>query len=324
MASNDNPPSGTKSKWRGWRLALLLILIILVLLDAALLIYQHHAHHKSPAIPAPQESQAPQAATPAASPVPPSFDIVRVNMQGDAVLAGRAEPGALVTVKDGDDIIGTVTADSQGEFVLLPTAPLALGMHEITLSETLKDGRVIKGLQSVSVDVPGNGKPPLAVVSGPNGSQVVTGQGPQAGQLGMGAVDYDMHGHAIFSGTAPAGARVTITLGGQTLGQVVADADGRWHLSASAPDAPGILTLNAVTAAGVALPPVGVPFAPEELITALKDGHVVIQPGDNLWMIARKVYGHGIMYTLIYSANASKIHNPNLIFPGQDFVLPKK
>jgi len=26
---------------------------------------------------------------------------------------------------------------------------------------------------------------------------------------------------------------------------------------------------------------------------------------------------------LIYSANAGQIHDPNLIFPGQNFVLPK-
>jgi nucleoid-associated protein YgaU len=29
------------------------------------------------------------------------------------------------------------------------------------------------------------------------------------------------------------------------------------------------------------------------------------------------------MYTLIYTANASQIHDPNLIFPGQAFALPK-
>ncbi|MEW6436631.1 MAG: LysM peptidoglycan-binding domain-containing protein [Pseudomonadota bacterium] len=44
--------------------------------------------------------------------------------------------------------------------------------------------------------------------------------------------------------------------------------------------------------------------------------------GDSLWRISRKLLGHGTRYTLIYEANASQIRNPNLIYPGQVFVVP--
>jgi nucleoid-associated protein YgaU len=44
--------------------------------------------------------------------------------------------------------------------------------------------------------------------------------------------------------------------------------------------------------------------------------------GDSLWRISRKVFGHGIRYTLIYEANADQIRDPSLIYPGQIFVLP--
>lgn len=328
MASNDKISSEATQKRRSLRFTILILLVILAVGDGVLLLYLHYkGAHKEAAVlqatSAPQTPAVPPAANPAGQSLP-SFDIVRVSPQGNAVLAGRAKPGAKVTIKDGDIVLGTVVADAQGEFVLLPTTPLAPGTHEITLSETLPDGQVIAGTQSASIDLPGNGKPVLAVVSGPNGSQVVTGQGPQPGKLAMGAVDYDTHGHAIFSGTAPAGANITVMLGGQTLGHAKADATGHWSLAAPVPDQPGIITLNATSAAGVAQPPVSVPFAPEKLSVALTEGHVLIEPGDNLWMIARKVYGKGVMYTLIYSANATQIHDPNLIFPGQDFVLPKK
>jgi len=46
--------------------------------------------------------------------------------------------------------------------------------------------------------------------------------------------------------------------------------------------------------------------------------------GDSLWRISRKIFGLGIRYTLIYEANASQIRNPNLIYPGQIFVVPPK
>lgn len=322
MASNDNKTVSAAPGRRKFRLILLIVLVILALIDGALLLYLHHQKAAHKATPAPAQSSAVQQTAPAVA--PPHFDIVRVGPQGDTVIAGRAVPGAKVTIKDGDTVLGTVVADAQGEFVLLPAAPLASGTHEITLSETLPNGQVVDGAQSASIDLPGDGKKVLTVVSGPGGSAVVTGQGPKPGDLAMGAVDYDTHGHAIFSGTAPAGATVTVTLGGQVLGTAKADEAGNWHLSAPTPTGAGTITLNATSSTGSALPSVSVPFAPEQLATALQDGHVVIEPGDNLWMIARKVYGHGIMYTLIYSANAGQIHDPNLIFPGQNFVLPSK
>ncbi|MCC5977161.1 MAG: LysM peptidoglycan-binding domain-containing protein [Salinarimonas sp.] len=53
-----------------------------------------------------------------------------------------------------------------------------------------------------------------------------------------------------------------------------------------------------------------------ELSTAL------VERGDSLWRISRQVYGRGIRYTEIFEANQDQIRNPNLIYPGQVFVLP--
>jgi len=50
---------------------------------------------------------------------------------------------------------------------------------------------------------------------------------------------------------------------------------------------------------------------------------VIIQPGDNLWTIARHIYGRGIQYTIIYEANRDQIRDPDLIYPGQVFATPK-
>ncbi len=45
--------------------------------------------------------------------------------------------------------------------------------------------------------------------------------------------------------------------------------------------------------------------------------------GDCLWNIARKFYGNGAKYTVIYNANRGTIGgNPNLIYPGQVLVIP--
>jgi nucleoid-associated protein YgaU len=45
--------------------------------------------------------------------------------------------------------------------------------------------------------------------------------------------------------------------------------------------------------------------------------------GDNLWRISRSTYGEGKRYSVIWKANRNKIDDPDLIYPGQIFVLPK-
>ncbi len=49
-----------------------------------------------------------------------------------------------------------------------------------------------------------------------------------------------------------------------------------------------------------------------------------VSRGDSLWRISRLTYGAGTRYAVIYGANRKQIRNPDLIYPGQVFVLPKR
>lgn len=54
-----------------------------------------------------------------------------------------------------------------------------------------------------------------------------------------------------------------------------------------------------------------------------KEQSYVVKPGDSLYKIAKSIYGDGSQYNKIYVANKSIIgNNPNLIFPGQKFIIP--
>ncbi|MSP14622.1 MAG: LysM peptidoglycan-binding domain-containing protein [Chloroflexi bacterium] len=50
--------------------------------------------------------------------------------------------------------------------------------------------------------------------------------------------------------------------------------------------------------------------------------HVVV-PGDTLSGIAYQHYGHASLWPKIFEANTDKISNPNLIYPGQELVIPE-
>ena len=69
----------------------------------------------------------------------PSFDVVRVEPGGDAILAGRAEPGSeVVVLLDGKEV-GKAEVDSRGEWLLLPSEQLAVGSHRLDL-EARREG----------------------------------------------------------------------------------------------------------------------------------------------------------------------------------------
>ena len=62
-----------------------------------------------------------------------SFDIVRVEGDGAAVVAGRSGPGADVVLKLDGNIIGRAHASERGEWVIVPEQPLAKGDHLLVL-----------------------------------------------------------------------------------------------------------------------------------------------------------------------------------------------
>jgi nucleoid-associated protein YgaU len=50
---------------------------------------------------------------------------------------------------------------------------------------------------------------------------------------------------------------------------------------------------------------------------------VTVQPGLTLWAIAQDQFGDGVLYVQVYEANKDRIRDPDLIYPGQVFALPK-
>ncbi len=114
-----------------------------------------------PAAPTPVTSVTPG---PAAAPEPPRFDVVRVGARGVVVVAGRAPPGAEVVLLEDGREIGQARADARGEWVILPTEPLAPGSRQFTLRARLAGGEEVTGTEVVVVVVP---DPASFVAEGP-------------------------------------------------------------------------------------------------------------------------------------------------------------
>jgi len=80
----------------------------------------------------------------------PVFDVARIDRTGDAVIAGRAAPGAIVELLRNGERHDRVVADQSGQFVMVPPL-LPLGSYELTLKSTQPDGKQATSTQSVAV-----------------------------------------------------------------------------------------------------------------------------------------------------------------------------
>lgn len=261
----------------------------------------------------------------------PTFDIVRVERDGSTLAAGRSLPGARIQLKANGEVVAEVTADDNGEWVAVLEKPLSPGTTELRITAINPDGSSTDSKQVVTVSVPENEDGQMLVVRSEPGKASKVLQGPgvpaDAGSLVLETVDYDDKGNVIISGRASAGATVRVYVGGELVGETTADETGHWELSPETDIAPGqyALRVDQVDEAGQVVGRVEVPFERgerEAVMAALREGKVVIQPGNNLWNIARRLYGSGFSYTVIYEANKDQIRDPNLIYPGQVFETP--
>src|SRR5258706_1026196 len=80
----------------------------------------------------------------------PVFDIARIERTGDAVIAGRAAPGAIVELMRNGERHDRAVADQSGQFVMVPPR-LPPGNYELTLRSRQPDGKQATSKQSVVV-----------------------------------------------------------------------------------------------------------------------------------------------------------------------------
>ncbi len=86
----------------------------------------------------------------------------------------------------------------------------------------------------------------------------------------------------------------------------------------------GCAKQEGVTSASLTEEQESIPAGTDEGTASLDSNHVV-KGGECLWWIAEyeDVYNDPFMWPLIYDANKKQINNPDLIYPGQTFHIPR-
>ena len=227
-----------------------------------------------------------------------------------AVIAGRAAPGAKVTVLDHGD------ADRQ--------------RHRRSERRMGGDDRSALGARRAGSDLVGAGarrpprhrnrrhprpsscpkppaQPPVAVAlpQGPGAARSIGAVGARAPRhVALDMVEYDASGRTILSGRADPGANVEIFIDDHVVGSATPAADGGWSLALQTGVPVGLYHLRLVSR--------GADGKAEETTLDMRRAapgelgggdYLAVVPGNNLWHLARRSYGDGLRYVEIYRAN---------------------
>jgi len=296
----------------------------------------------------------------------PAFDIARIEPTGEAVIAGRAMPGATVELLRNGEFHHRAVADQSGQFVMVPPR-LPSGTYDLTLRAQQPDGKQARSKQSVAVALEPNAtERPVVALMTPNKPTVVLSQPaasqPMAAPLVVEAVETEPGGKLHVSGQARPGAALRLYLNDSFVASVTAGTDGRFAVTINEGVAPGSYRVridevgsnsgavraraevpfkvpDTATTSGPAqatssteqrpqLATAGTTVPPQETspstVIVPKIATTTVSRGDSLWRLSHLTYGAGTRYAVIYKANRAQIRNPNLIHPGQIFVLPTR
>ncbi len=178
---------------------------------------------------------------------------------------------------------------------------------------------------------------PTVIAVGEQGVEVLQADESRRPTTRIAAITYDPEGEVVVAGIAPERMRVRLKADARPIKELLPEEGGRWR--ARLPELPPgtyDLSVEAVDESGRVVARDTTPFRKESparvaeakaAAAARKNPPLVtvtVQPGNTLWGISRRHYGGGRFYVWIYDANADRIRDPDLIYPGQVFVIPDR
>jgi nucleoid-associated protein YgaU len=188
--------------------------------------------------------------------------------------------------------------------------PSALGMRTLATPAPASGSRV--AIQSVAADAlggliaRGSAQPNTALRLYLNQADVAEAKTQSDGRWSL----------TIKSGMSPGGYVIQADEINPSGATVVASANTPFDY----PDVPAAPALQAAAAPASAEPSVP-PSPADPVIESVQTKRVAT--GHTLWALSKSYYGDPTRYPAIVEANRAQIHNPNVIFPGQVFVVPK-
>ena len=252
----------------------------------------------------------------------PEFDIVRIEKEGNVVIAGRWMPHKNISVMVNGRIIATEQTNFDGEFVYSTQKAWDAGNYTIVL---VGNDPEIKSNESVFVYISENGpQNSVSLLMTKDGSTLL--QMPsslQDNDLTVSKIDYLDSGRIVVTGDGLPRLRVSLSLNDEYVGFARVSDYKHFGLGADVGElVPGqeySLTVRMHDGDGRTVGYVFHKFTMPEM-TGDDDTYYTVRRGDCLWIIARNFMRRGILFSIIAERNGIK--NPDLIYPQQLLQVP--
>lgn len=256
----------------------------------------------------------------------PSFSGARVGASGEAVLSGHGEPGSRISAIVSGEAAGYGVVSDRGEWNIVIDRPLTMGPLEITLKAE-SEGGAVRSEDALVLYLAGPGITPIALNMrfGQPSRFLQRPDDLPAAALSVDSADYDTAGGFSITGRAAPNSSVRLYLDNQPLGDAHAEPNGDWTFRPKAV-APGAYTLRVdqLGLKALVVQRIEVPFERLDAAAVTQtmlgdDDTLAVQPGENLWRIARASPGLGFQYAVLYRSREEQARDPNLVYPGQVF-----
>ncbi|ODM71464.1 peptidoglycan-binding protein [Bradyrhizobium elkanii] len=247
-------------------------------------------------------------------PLPPgNYDLtLRMTRDGKQVTSKQSVAVALEAATRERPMVALMAPDKPVRVLSQPAATAAAGKVAIEAVETEPDGKL---------HVSGQAAPGATVRLYLNGSLITSATADEAGHLSV----------TINKGVTAGNYQVRLDDVDPTSGKVRARAEVPFNVPDTMTTASIPVSPTSSGRADVAKPQLAA--AATATASDVKSPSAVIVPkittttvarGDSLWRISQRAFGTGQRYAVIYRANSQQIRNPNLIYPGQVFVVPAR
>ena len=252
----------------------------------------------------------------------PTFDIVRIEKDGDVVIAGRWLPHQNISIMVNNKIVATERTDYAGEFVYTTSTAWKPGNYTIALLGAEPE---VKSSDKVFVYISDAGvENSVSLLMTKEGSTLL--QAPamlRDGDLAVSKIDYLDTGRIVVSGDGLPRLRVSLALNGDYMGFARVSDHRHFGLGADVGELESgkeyELAVRMHDGDGRTIGTVLHKFVMPEM-TGDDDTYYTVRRGDCLWIIARNFLRRGVLFSVIAERNA--IQNPDLIYPKQLLQIP--
>lgn len=290
----------------------------------------------------------------------PTVDTLRVEANGEVLIAGQTAPNTVVAVVVDGVEVARATSDGTGGFVAFAGLPPSTQTRALILQADPDGAEVVSDQsyfiapvaapepQAPSIEAPEQvaeeaPEPdaqqqvaPAVIVADAEGVTVVQSASPQVlDNVALDSITYDPEGEVLIAGRAAGDGFVKVYLDNKPITTSRIADGGNWRTDLPQIDT-GVYTLRVdeVDVDGAVVSRIETPFKREEpeIVAAVlaeetsdpdfQVAMTTVQPGATLWAIALDRFGDGVRYVEVFEANRDLIKNPDLIYPGQVFRVP--